>query len=134
MSSLFYLYKLLYPRLSKGVCPSKIKRDLLKLFESNQTIRGSDLTIDHKNQATLHILYLFQESNKDKHWSSHEAMIDNFIDQMKYLYCSVYAYHERKFERLWYVPDKNQKYWSWKCLRTLINISDYDRLSIFHLR
>ena len=114
MSSLFYLDKLLYPRLSKGVCPSKIKHDLVKLYESNQTIRGSDPTIDHKNQATLHFVYLFQENNKDKQWSSHEDMIDNFIDQMKYLYCSVYAYHERKFESLWYGPgvasDKNQKH------------------------
>ena len=102
MSSLFYLDKLLYPRLSKGVCSSRIKHDLVKLFESNQTIYGSDPTIDHKNQATLHFLHLFQESNKDKHWSSHEDMIVNFIDQMKYLYCSVYAFHDRKFETLWY--------------------------------
>ena len=69
---------------------------------------------DHKNQTTLHSLFLFQESNKyDKKWASHEDMVDNFIDQMKHLYCSVYAYHERKFESLWFRPevtsDQSQK-------------------------
>ena len=70
---------------------SKIKQDLVKLFNANQ---HSDPQIDHMNEMTLNSLFVFQERYQDKYWSSHEEMIEVFIDQMKYLHCSVYVHNE----------------------------------------
>ena len=73
-----------------------IVKDFYKTGKSHHTP-----VIDDKSQMILSYLKMFRENKRDKNWESMEDMVDNFINEMKSLYCPVYAFHERKFDELW---------------------------------
>ena len=77
----------------------KIAKDFYNIDQSQQIP-----VIDNKSQMILSYLKMFRKNHRDKNWISLEDiyhMIDNFIDEMKSLYCPVYAFHEQKFDELW---------------------------------
>ena len=104
MNSIMNSIRISYFRLSKGVSSAKIKQDLVHLIERPH-IHHSDPAIENQNQMTLSRLNLFRQCNQSKKRSSNEELIEHFIHPMKFLYCSVHAYHERKFKSLWFRPE-----------------------------
>ena len=94
-------------RLSRGVNSSGIKQELINLVQDPQNIclRRKNM---NKDQMILSRLRMFREKKQGKKWSSIEHMVGHFIDEMKSLYCSVYAYHDRNFDDLW--PKINATY------------------------
>jgi len=77
-----------------------VKNDLLHLVNA----KPSDPDIDeNEHQIYLNRLMIFKQ-NRGKNWSSRANMIESFVHEMKFLYCSVHAFHEQVFDKLWFGP------------------------------
>ena len=90
-------------RLSKGWSLPSMKQYLMNIAKDFYNIDQSQQIpiIDNKSQMILSYLKMFRKNKRDKNWESMEDLVDNFINEMKSLYCPVYAFHERKFDELW---------------------------------
>ena len=103
-----YVTKVYILRLSKGFNSSGIKQELINVIQDPQNMYRMRKN-KSKNQMILSRLRIFREKKQGKKWTSLEQMIEHFIDEMKLLYCSVYAYHDRKFDELWPITDGMNK-------------------------
>ena len=91
-------------RISKGLSSEKLKEDMVDLIKRYNNVDPNNQEIGRKYQMTLKCLKMFQDNNQDKCYSSIGEMVENFIYEMKFLYCSVHAYHDEKFDNFWFRP------------------------------
>ena len=103
-----YVPKVYILRLSKGANLSEIKQELINVIQDPQNIclRRKNM---NKDQMILSCLRMFREKKIGKKWTSIEHMVGHFIDEMKSLYCSVHAYHDRTFDNMWSITDETHK-------------------------